>query len=225
MKKGLYFVAAGVAFGVFVFGLQQVLIRKVVCVNQVGQCSAEVLGVIEEFKGKSYSEARNALARRFSGNPRLESFKISFNLPDVLVVNTVERVPEIAAKFGENSYFLFDKNGISLGEVAETSLPVIVVYEVPVGEKFSFAMRLSREVMKYYVGRDMRVDKYGLYGKVQNGVEVVLPLEGDVDVLLGALEVILSQLNGKPENPTISLESGKSFKIDLRYKNPVISQI
>lgn len=225
MKKAFYFVTAVVAVGVFVFGLQQIRIRKVECVNQVGQCSAEVLEVIEEFRGKSYSEARDSLARKFSGNPRLESFKISISLPDVLVVNTVERVPEIAAKFGENSYFLFDKNGISLGEVSESSLPVIVVYEVPVGEKFSFAVRLSREVMKYYRGRDMKVDKYGLYGKVQNGVEVALPLEGDIDVLLGALEVILSQLNGKTENPTISLESGKSFKIDLRYKNPVISQI
>lgn len=225
MKKLIFVLILFVGLGAFITALRQVRVKEIRCLSGSSACSSEVSKTVEEFRDKSYFEARKTLSKKLSENKRLANFKINFNLPDVLVVEVVERTPEIAAKFGENSYFLFDKKGVSLGEVSETSLPIIIVYEVPAKEKFGFAVRLAREVLKYYMGRDIRLDRHGIYATVQNGVEVVLPLEGDIDVLLGSLEVTLSQLNEDGKNPTISLESGKTYKVDLRYKNPVISQI
>ena len=51
--------------------------------------------------------------------------------------------------------------------------------------------------------------------KIAGGVKVIFPLEGDIDVLLGSLRLILSQLNNDEREIRIG-------SIDLRFENPVL---
>ncbi|OGM33254.1 hypothetical protein A2803_00185 [Candidatus Woesebacteria bacterium RIFCSPHIGHO2_01_FULL_44_21] len=226
MKKKIFLlIPIFILVGVIVYGFRQIRVADVTCTTQNGMCPSEIQSMVDASKGKSYFDAKNELASTLAESMRIARYTIRFNLPSTLAVEITERKPEIAAKFGENTYFLFDKDGVSLGEVSSTELPIITVFSVPRGERVNFAVRLARDLVKYYSAGELKMDKYGLYAKVKNGVEVVFPLEGDLDVLLGSLEVTLSQLNRGREDSTIGLTAGKIHKVDLRYKNPVISQI
>ncbi len=208
----------------FIYFLRRVKVVNILCTSQFGDCPAEIDDFLEDFKGQSYFDSKRALSSAFSQNPRIAYYRIRFNLPDVMAVEITERNPELAAKFGENNFFIFDKEGVSLGQVKESSLSTVTVYELPREKLFRFAIVLAREIFKYYGATNVAVDKHGLYAQVKN-VEVVFPLEGDIDVLLGSLEVSLLQLNERSKNSTIILAAGKNYKVDLRYKNPVVSQI
>lgn len=226
MKKRVVRIVWSIIFvGLFIFALQKVGVSKQKCVSQYGECPKEIQQIVEKHIGGSYFIARNSISEELGGTARVSYFRIRFVLPDVISVEITERKPEIAAKFAEDNYYLFDVNGMSLGNVGETALPVVVVYEVPPGERFAFGMRLARELDKYYEARELRLDKQGLYARVRGNVEAVLPLEGDADVVLGALEVVVSQLNRGLRDSTIALADGKNYRVDLRYKNPVVSQI
>jgi len=56
-----------------------------------------------------------------------------------------------------------------------------------------------------------------LEASLDNGINVIFPTAGEVDVLIGSLRAILSQLNTGSEDTRI-----KASTIDLRFDNPVV---
>lgn len=221
MKKKVYllilifvFIAAGFLM------TRRVKVASAECESQFGPCSEEVRNIVSDEIGDSFFSAKKDLGKRLSESSRVEKYNIRFDLPESLVVEVVEKKPEVAFKFAEDRYFLFDISGNSLGEVSQTALPLIEVRDVPSDADISYAAKLFTELFKYYDVSSGILDKFGLTVKVRN-VDIVFPLEGDVDVLFGAMEVVLLQLNRSRENPTID-SAGNFTTIDLRYKNPVI---
>lgn len=204
-----------------VYLIRQIRVLELVCSNAGKDCSGEINGFLMRYRDRSYIEIKDEVSRELSHNPLVAHYTIRFELPNRLSVDIVERVPKIAAKFGEERYFIFDSEGVSLGEVKETNLPVVMVYELPKDSKFRFAIVLAQDVVRYYGAENIRVDKSGLYARVRDS-EVAFPLEGDRDVILGSLEITLSQLNRVVENSKIVLTAGNNYRIDLRYKNPVV---
>jgi len=220
-KNSLYLLFLGVVVICLLYVWRYLKVNNVRCFNKSGYCSKETENTAEKYIGKSYFDARNLLSKELSESTRVKTYRISFNFPDILSLEVDERKPEIAAKFAENKYYVFDKEGMSLGTVFDTQLPVVLVYEVPYKEQFSFGIKLANELVKYYGAGNLSVDKAGLYVKISS-FDFAFPLYGDIDVILGSLEVVLSQLNDGFQNSTI-MSTGKNHKVDLRYKNPVIS--
>lgn len=221
MKKNIYIlvlILVLIAAGFVVTRRVKVVNAK--CESQFGPCSEEVKNIVSEEVGDSFFSAKKDLGRRLSESSRVEKYNIRFDLPESLVVEVVEKKPEVALKFAEDRYFLFDESGNSLGEVQKTALPLIEVRDVPSDADISNVVKLFIELFKYYDVSTGTLDKFGLTVKVRN-VDVIFPLEGEIDVLFGAMEVVLLQLNRSRENPTID-SAGNLTTIDLRYKNPVI---
>jgi hypothetical protein len=114
-----------------------------------------------------------------------------------------------------------------IGIIKETSLPLIYLenglVNSKIGEKVSdqliFAGELLAEIYKLYNVRIGILKSESLEIELARA-KVIFPLQGDRQVLLGSLSLILSQLNAEPQNFRMS-EEGK-FIVDLRFKNPII---
>ena len=210
-------------FGIFYLVSNKVRVEAVACESQFGICSQGVSDLVLKYRGESYFAAKKALSEELSENSRVEQYQIRFGLPDELLVEVVEKKPEVALQFGENKFFIFDKEGNVVGEVAETQLPRAVVVGVPTDNGVVFAVKLFRELFKYYNVETGTLDEFGLTASIR-GTNVHFPLSGDVDVLLGSAEVALLQLPKLADNSTISANTVNSYAVDLRYKNPVISK-
>lgn len=225
MKKRIFIVLLllAVTTGAFFFVSQKIKISYVECKNEADDCSPEVNAVVNPFIGKSYFSAKRDLSRVLSQNTGLTYFRVSFSLPSTLKVEVVEKKPEIALKFSENRFFLFDKKGGLVRETESTNLPVIEVRETPNASAVHFSVVLFHDLLEYYNAKNATLNKYGLTATVNGDVEATFPLAGDMDVLLGTLEVVLLQLNELRETPTImGNHTGKTYAVDLRYKNPVV---
>ncbi|MBX4205966.1 hypothetical protein KW795_02105 [Candidatus Microgenomates bacterium] len=113
-----------------------------------------------------------------------------------------------------------DKGGIIIEESDTSNLPNLLIDPnlnviLKKGEKlsseFQFATLLLQKMYFVYNTNHANVSAYSISFDL-NEKKVVFPLNGDIDVLLGSLTVILSRLNS---------ENNYSI-IDLRYKNPIL---
>ncbi len=188
-------------------------INSIQCTSE-GSCDGEVVGLLESQKGKNYFAAKKSLGDSLSSHPKVESYEIHFAVPSTLSLSLIQKKEAFGLKFAQNRYLLFDEDASLIGESESTDLPYATVLGVPLDNELVFGVKLMLELVKYYGAENMRVDKNGFYAVLPNRGEVTFPLSGDVDVVLGSLEAVLSQLNRSPQNHTIT--------IDLRYKNPVV---
>jgi hypothetical protein len=72
-----------------------------------------------------------------------------------------------------------------------------------------------------YQVREGIIEDESLVIELSQGPRVIFPLEGEKEVLLGSLRLVLSKLNNDAQDSKIENVSGASI-IDLRFKNPVI---
>ena len=94
-------------------------------------------------------------------------------------------------------------------------MPQLTINEEVDSQKLVFAIQVFSELVRIYGARSGELDKNGLYALLKGDFKAIFPLSGDVDVLLGVLEVTLSQLN--EDAPQLKITS-----IDYRFKNPVL---
>jgi cell division septal protein FtsQ len=210
-KATLYVFGVIIAIGLFLFVQKRIKVNEVRCLG----CSSEIASLVDEKKGTSYFEAKRSLSSSFKENRRVNTYKIKYIMPSTLQVELVEKKEELALKFADDRYFLFDQNAVLLGEATETRLPTIQILELPRNDHMVNGLKLFSQLKKHYGVTNAKMDKFGLSVSLREAKEVVFPLEGDIDVVLGSLEVVLLQLNRVTQNHTIV--------VDLRYKNPVVS--
>ena len=136
----------------------------------------------------------------------------------------MEKKPKYALK-AEDTYALVDKEGLVIKIEKETPLPYIELAGVlpNVGEKVSqennFALELMYNVYASYQVRGGRLENQSLVVELPQGLKVIFPLEGEKEVLLGALRVILDRLNESDKDSRIGKEI---TEVDLRFQNPVL---
>lgn len=223
MNKRLFYVALMSTVIVIFWALsKKIVVVSANCQSQYGPCSEEVKNMVEERIDESYIDAKGSLGKALSESSRIERYHIRFQIPSEMLVEVVEKKAEIALKFTEERYFTFDRKGNLVAETGSTQLPTVDVLEAPSDSTIKYAVEMFWNLFKYYDVSYAKLDKYSLKANVR-GAEVIFPLEGDLDILFGSLEVLLLQLNRTNENPTIN-SAGKYSIIDLRYKNPVISK-
>ncbi|HJX58940.1 MAG TPA: hypothetical protein VJ481_00085 [Patescibacteria group bacterium] len=218
----LFLIAAAVYF---IPGL--IKIWELSCESQYGPCNRTVQDEIFSYQGKSLTEVKQGLSEFFKSQPGIKEYLFQFKLPNRLLVNIIEAKAKYAIGSKEKQTFaLVDADGVSLRIDSSTNLPVLLTSGNPpnLGEKVNprelFALELVYRIFSLYQVKEGKLEGEALKVLLPDGIEVVFPLEGDRDELIGALEVILTRLKSGAKDSKIDYASVK--KIDLRFKNPVL---
>jgi cell division septal protein FtsQ len=229
--KAIFGLALLILFIGSFFALPRLLkIKEITCQSQFGPCNVEIQKTIDKVKngGKSLYDTKKELQTLLVSEILISDFSFQFKLPNILVINVIERKPKYAIRTkNSNSYALVDKEGYVVYFQEQTGLPILIVSEPPpnvgqkVSEKTFFALEILYSMFSSYQIREGIIEDESLVIELNQGPKVIFPLEGERDVLLGSLTLVLSRLNAGDEETKIENVSGASI-IDLRFKNPVI---
>lgn len=191
-------------------------INSLQCYSQYGICSDEIFAATSGVAGKSLAAAKTFLGDQFKKNGSVEKYTFTFKIPDILRTDLILKKAKFAlVNKDTKEAALLDKDGLVLQKNTKTNLPRVEVIEsLPAaGETAAadklFALNLIYSLNFYYQADFGEIGNSGLTVKLPTGAEVIFPLEGDIEVLLGSLKLILSA----PNNVKL---------IDLRFKNPII---
>ncbi len=204
------------------------IIDEILCSSQFGPCKQNILENLSSIEQNSLLNTSKNIDDYFSNNILVSDYSVQFELPRKLIVNIIERKPVFGVKAELNSQVaLVDIDGrvISIEDVS--SLPVLITNDnLPkigdnVSQRTLFALKIvSGMHSTHHVSRGL-IENDGLIFDLKDGFSVIYPLEGDVDVLLGSLALILNQLNIDGQGTKIGTADGVKL-LDLRFKNPVI---
>lgn len=214
---------AGVVAAIF-FLPRIIRINKISCKSQYGDCNPDLAERFSKLQGSTLFAAKKGVREELSGEKTISDFMIQFKLPSNLVVNVLEKKPKYALR-ALDTYALVDREGLVIKIEKETPLPYIEVAGVlpNVGERVSpednFGLELIYNVYATYQVRGGRLENQSLVVELPQGLKVIFPLEGEKEVLLGALRVILDRLNQEDKDSRIGKEI---TEVDLRFQNPVL---
>ncbi len=203
-----------------------ILIKHISCQSQYGNCFNSLEEKLKGAEGKSLREAKKEIEDILKNDLSLSDYSTQFKIPDTLKISLLEDKPKFTLKsLSKNVYGLVNKSGVVLKIEDNSTLPCVEVEgSIPnVGEKVSekdfFALKIVSGLYSLYQIDKGKIQNESLLVELKNGIKVIFPLEGDKDVLLGALRVILNRLN---EDEKESKINKVVYEIDLRFKNPVL---
>lgn len=218
----LFFLAV---LAIFYFIPTLIKVREVSCRSQFGLCREELSTKIDSYRGRSLKEAKKKIAEQLTSDPLIKDFSLQFRLPDKLEVNIIEGKAKFAiGQSDRKSFSLIDKDGNVIKVQDSTNLPVVYINDkIPnlgenVGKEKLFALETIFSLTSLYQVKEGKIENNSLTTLLPDGVEVVFPLQGDREVLLGGLELILFRLKSEAKDSRIE----NIRKIDLRFKNPVL---
>jgi hypothetical protein len=226
IKKSALLMLA-VVFVYFIYMIpSMIIIKTAVCRNQAGECSEKVLSEIEKVEGENLRYAKRKLNEYFENEKLIKDHSIRFQLPPSLVINAIERTPKFTLKDTiSKETVLVDEEGFLLESVENFDLPVIEIeginnFSERVDSKILFAGNLLYRLESYHQLTQRLIADDSLIIELDDSIRVIFPLEGDGQLLLGALRLVNSQLNSGAKDSTIMKSMVK--EIDLRFKNPVL---
>lgn len=194
-------------------------VDSIACVSQFGECKPHIKHNLEAIEGYPLKKAELAIADYLSSDYTISEFATTYKPLARLEVNMVQEKAEIAVR--ENSsdkFFLVSLKGEKISESSESALPKVFIARDEINfdsPQALFAVKLLRELYIYYDINEIVLDESSLKTVYRSDLEVTFPVDGDIDVLLGSMELLLFQLKR-------SLPDTKITSIDLRYKNPVV---
>ena len=201
--------------GLWVFLPRWVIIRRIDCFTQYDRCDLSLGFDPTTLSGKSYREVKLALRQNFKENLLIQDYAWRFLFPNRLRLDLLVKKPKFALKNeSEAASALVGTDSVVLTRTPETNLPYLTVAEVlpQKGERVSqpqlFAAGLMEKIFYLYQVRQGNLVEDRLEVTFPDGNRVIFPLEGDPEVLIGALRLILPEVKGKV--------------VDLRFKNPII---
>lgn len=197
-------------------------ITNFTCKSQYGPCTAEEISSLEKFKGGNMV--------MFNTKPVVDKLKHDFMnrkvvvqkvFPNTIIVTLEKRKAVVAfATLSGDGYFLLDRDGVVVEFVKTTNLPYISAPELPglvVGheaeDKFRRAASITYLVFRSQGVKQVKLENSTIVAQLQSGLRVIFPLEGDPQVLMGALQLILARSRMMDKLPK---------EIDLRYSKPVL---
>lgn len=214
---------------------RKILINSFSCENQFAQCRDELREKIEENRGMSLRDTKKKIQELLATDPLVSDFSTQYKIPDKLEIEAILRKPFFSIAFDSSeNRALIDEEGYVLAFKKETSLPVLFAANAPpqvgekVGDKTFFALKLLQDMYDYYQIKTAREEEGGVAFDMEGKKKVLFPLEGDRQILVASLAVILTRLNADDSSTRIENVEGlkstclKGCTIDLRYKNPVI---
>lgn len=221
-KYLLRVILIALVLGGILFVFKSIKVNKIICENQFGICRTSIKNQIANIKDKNIFEIYPKLNNLFKKDPAVLQYRIDFHLPLNIKVNAVERKPIAAFVLSNKTFALVDKDGVTTEKVSSTALPQISSINLSTTQVVYIANLVS-ELYTLYGVKSANVTEDGLVIDKLGGKKVYFPLDGDKDVLLGSLSLILSRLPRLQEDSTIA-EQGTIGIIDLRFKNPVLKE-
>ncbi len=225
LKIGISILFFAVIVLFFLLAPRLLIINNISCSNQYGSCSEILQQDLGAIKGKSLRKIKGLVVEMMKQNLFVKEYTLRYIIPDKIVVYVIVKKPKFTLKSNKNNALaLIDQDGVVLGYSENTTLPVVVFSQglIAVGESVStkelFALKLVSSMDYYYQVKEGTLIEDRLEVFLGDGVKVILPLEGDREVLLGSLKVVLSRLNENAKDAKIERVS----EIDLRFKNPVL---
>ena len=199
-------------------------IKNISCQSQYGPCSNDLNQKLDGYKNKSLREAKKGITRELKNDNTISQFSFQLKFPATLKIDLIEDKALFAlVKANDPNFYLVNKDGTVIKIVAETNLPRVILESTPpnVGEKVSsenlFALKIVYDLWTLYQIKEGAITQNYLTIMHPTGIKVIFPLEGDKDLLIGSLQLILSRLNGATKDSKINVST-----IDLRFKNPVL---
>ncbi len=201
-------------------------VDKIRCKTQYGQCDKVDEGKLNKFYEQnlfllSAQRVRDEMKQDFQNR----SVSVQKVFPKELVVILDKRKPLVALKKEslEDAVFLMDRDGVVMSVVRKSSLPTLILWkdaDLVVGEMVEEEIWQAAELL-FITNRTQQAEE-GEYRNqkdnffstlLPNGVKVYYPLGRDPEVLVGALQLILTRSRIDGKTPTL---------IDLQYSNPVL---
>jgi hypothetical protein len=214
---------------------RKIVINNFSCENQFGPCRNQLIDKIEEQRGKNLLVARKKVKGELANDPLVSDYSTHYKIPDKIEVSVILRKPYFGITFNDSgTVALVDEEGYVIAYKEDTSLPTLDARSVPpqVGEKVNdetfFALSLLQDMYDYYQVKNASEEEGGVVFDMGGGKKALFPLEGDRQILVASLAVILTRLNAEETGTRIENVEGvrstclKGCTIDLRYKNPVI---
>lgn len=233
MKRLFFLTTTLLIIAVFYFAMPRAIsISEISCQSQYGPCSQKIVDVLKTFEGENLYQSLQHVKSALSSNELVSDFSTQFKLPSKIKVNIIERKPKFALTNQKMQGFaLADRTGAVLRIEDSSNLPyVIVPHEIPnVGEKVTerqlFALNIIYDIFSLYRVKEGMIEDDSLLVSLIGGPKVVFPLEGDRQILLASLGLILDKLNEGSGDIRINeneLVLTQESIIDLRFKNPLI---
>lgn len=203
---------------------KSIFIKNVECTSQYGECPPEILNNINVVSGHDMKVAKDNLERILGQTNQINNYLIQFKIPNTLKVDMNIKKPRYSIKNGQGIYFMVDKDGLVLDRLDKSSLPTIedkaVDYKIGefVNDKNLWTLKLIEKVAWLYTKNTGLIENNTMKVTMDEGITVLFPVEGDVDVLIGSLRLIFSRLNEGSQG--IRMEDVR--EIDLRFKNVVL---
>lgn len=204
-----------------------VTIKKVTCASQFGPCNSQISSQLDLLSKGKLVDVRNEIQKTLDNNVLVKEYFVQFRFPNEIKVNLLEAKPKYALRDKNNNILLIDERGFAITQSSLSSLPTVETDgELPgVGEEVDKKLLFAAEII-YDMFSLYGIDKGAITGdslelEGANGITLRFPLEGDRQVLVGSLVLIISRLN-TPDEITRIEEITDVKEIDLRYKNPVL---
>ena len=219
--------AIGVLASPFYLAPRLVTITKISCNSQFGPCNKEISSQLDLLPKGKLAIVRDEIQKTLANNVLVKEYLIQFRFPNEIKVDLLEKKPKYALKDKNNNILLIDEGGFAITQSSISSLPTIELdSELPkvgetVNEKFLFAAEIIYDMFSLYGAESGKIIADSLEMRGASGVKIRFPLEGDRQVLVGSLVLILSRLN-TPDEVTRIEGIHEVSEIDLRYKNPVL---
>jgi cell division septal protein FtsQ len=218
---------------IIAFALPKVfIISKINCQSQYGPCGNQINDSLKNVEGNNYFSANRQLIELLSKNASVRTYQLRFSPLHTLNISIVERKPvfSINRNRTEGEYYLVDEDGVVISRQESSSIPVLILEDdngINIGDTLQsqiiFAAKIQSDMDRIYTTRIGLIHNDALETSLPNGITVIFPTVGEKDILLGALELILSRLNSRTQDSRIGSSQFIMPKIiDLRFKNPVL---
>lgn len=218
-----------ILLSLFIYFLVSTKIEEFSCKSQFGECSPIIIEKISDISSCNYLNCKEKIDIVLSDAWLVDKYSYQIKLPLRIDINIIEKKPKYSLRTSLNDYVAqIDSKGMVINIRKSTGLPGLIIDEkIPnLGEKVNDKMLFALE-MVYGVSKIQTIENASLIDNhlsVDMGGErnVLFPLTGDRDFLLGALTLILNELKKNELNSRIE-GVDRVRTIDLRYKNPILN--
>jgi len=203
-----------------------VTVKDVRCNSQFGACSPHIVSGTDALVGVTYKNLNKKISQNDVLQNEVEAFTYFFVPPSQLVINVIEKKGAVAVRSEtETEFHIVTLDTTIISDAVDTQLPKLYtnIDDYTDHPDFLFCIELLSSLSRYYSVNEAIWTNNSFLIVYNESTEIVFPTHGDIDVLLGSLEVMLFRLNSALQNSKIrNVSADNIHTIDLRYKNPII---
>jgi len=212
---------------VYVFP-RAVKIDRIECANQYGICNEDLMDKLNAAGSGNLHDSKETIVELLKNDSTITDFSVQYKLPNVLRINVIDKNPKYAiSNMDAKLIAIVDGSGEIVGFTENTNLPQVTLdTRLPnvgdsIDENTIFALKLVYGVRLSNKIADAKIERNNLFITLEDGVKVIFPTSGDVEILLGSANLLLSRLNVITKDTKIE-NTEKISEIDLRFNNPVV---